>query len=684
MSHPFPYSRLPYVIASGAPKGEWTPSPPVYAELDWRTDGPYSVQFGDCYFSRFGGLQESRYVFLEGSDLEKRFLGAAGVCIAELGFGTGLNFLATISLKQELRVSGKLNKSDQYTHYIAFERYPLSPKDLRRAHDTFPTLGEYASKLQRLYPPCVAGVHKLVFEQESMVLHLVFGDVREFLPLISAKIDTWFLDGFTPSKNDEMWTTQLFEQIDRLSAPQVHLATFSAARIVRDSLEKLGFTVEKLPGFATKRNMIVARRDTSAAVIDETIARKKPNNTDYDICVVGGGLAGASVAWSFARRNYKVLLLEEQEGLAQEASGNPAGVLMPYFSVKPDFQSRFYLNGFLYTLRVLQSYFPGESIFKQIGVLRLASSARLKSLVRTLDEQSPPANLAQYVNAQQASEILGLTVADDGFWHESAGMVMPRMLVDSLLKHPNISVNCGVRVDALSFVDEQWRVEGLRSDGSNQVVRSPTVVLSNAFRVGKLSQSSWVPLEPVKGQLVYLENSQLLDSQKTVLCFDGYLLPREQSSILGATYVHGAETLDIDPADERKLINKLCSTVSEIDSDNLKVCGSRAAFRTMSPDRMPIVGMLPDCSSFEKSYLDENSGKLGMQYPAAGRYPGLFVSLGHGSRGLVSCLLSAEIIAAIAEDEPLGVEQDLFRAVDPARFLVRALKRGHNLDDLVT
>lgn len=215
-------------------------------DLDWSPEGtPVSRRFGDPYFSRAGGLDEARHVFLDGNDLPARF--RDGFRIAELGFGTGLNLLATLAAWRAAGVAGVL-------HYTAFELAPLPCGAMLRALEPFVELAPDARQLAALTGP---GPHDL----DGLRLTLVIGDARQTLPRWEGLADAWYLDGFAPAKNPELWGEALLAQVAAHLAPGGTLATYTAAGHVRRALEAAGLNVTRTPGFGRKRHMTRARKD---------------------------------------------------------------------------------------------------------------------------------------------------------------------------------------------------------------------------------------------------------------------------------------------------------------------------------------------------------------------------------------------------------------------------------------
>jgi tRNA U34 5-methylaminomethyl-2-thiouridine-forming methyltransferase MnmC len=216
-----------------------------HPEIIWKNGVPIATRFDDPYFSLVGGLEESRHVFLDGNGLPGRF--CPGFQIAELGFGTGLNCLAALALWQGSGQEGELS-------YTSFELYPLDVRDLSQALAAFPEVADLATPLVRELANGATRVRL-----PGLHLELVIGDARETLPEWPKRANAWFLDGFSPAKNPELWEPELMAEVARHTAPGGTAATYSAAGTVRRGLEAAEFEVERRPGFGTKRHMTVAR-----------------------------------------------------------------------------------------------------------------------------------------------------------------------------------------------------------------------------------------------------------------------------------------------------------------------------------------------------------------------------------------------------------------------------------------
>jgi tRNA 5-methylaminomethyl-2-thiouridine biosynthesis bifunctional protein len=223
----------------------------VPAMLSFNADGlPVSQAYGDVYHAAAGAHAQARHVFLAGNGLPQRWQEREHFVVLETGFGLGLNFLATwLAWRDDARRCPRV-------HFVSLEKHPFCAADLARAHAAWPELASLAAELRRCWPPLAAGTHTLAFDGGGVQLTLHFGDARQTLPDLELAVDAFYLDGFSPAKNPELWSPELCQALARLAAPRATLATWSVAGSVRRALSAAGFTVCRRPGFAGKRQML--------------------------------------------------------------------------------------------------------------------------------------------------------------------------------------------------------------------------------------------------------------------------------------------------------------------------------------------------------------------------------------------------------------------------------------------
>ncbi len=342
-----------------------TQTPP--AKLDWSRPGtPADSRFGDIYFSTDGGLEETRAVFLQGCGLPERWQNMSVFTVAELGFGSGLNFLASWQLWTETA------QAHQRLHFISIEKYPFDQAQLRRALSAWPELEPLSAKLIEAWPGRVKGFHRLSFG--TVTLTLIHDDVEAaFEQIDGLKADAWFLDGFSPSGNPAMWSEAVMSGVAQSCAPGARLATFSVAGAVRTALQNAGFEVRKMPGFGRKRQRL------EADFPGET--RKDAPKIDRAL-IVGAGIAGRSIAKALSARQISFDIIDNRNHPA--ASGNPAALVKPRFDLQDRPESRFFLSAYLYALRA----YPQMAVLER-GVRQIPKTEKDAERFKKLATQAP-------------------------------------------------------------------------------------------------------------------------------------------------------------------------------------------------------------------------------------------------------------------------------------------------------
>ncbi|GAB3266664.1 bifunctional tRNA (5-methylaminomethyl-2-thiouridine)(34)-methyltransferase MnmD/FAD-dependent 5-carboxymethylaminomethyl-2-thiouridine(34) oxidoreductase MnmC [Chitinimonas naiadis] len=618
------------------------------AELAFTDDGtPYSAAFDDIYHSQAGGFAQSREVFLAGNGLPGRWQGRRQFAICETGFGMGLNFLATWhAWRHDPHRAERL-------HFISCELHPFTQSDLGRLYQQFlattPELAALGEQLLSQWPALVPGLHRIELEAGQLVLTLLLGDALSLLTRLSARIDAFFLDGFSPRKNPELWQIPLYKQFTRLANEGATLATYTAVGEVRRGLESAGFTVARKAGFGYKRHMLAGSFRGKRADL-------APAQERHAI-VIGAGLAGSAICERLAQRGWRISLLEQGAASAQGASGNLAGAYRPVVSLDDNLQARIARAGFLYGQRWLDKL-PAPSLHR-VGALQLARTpaedARFQQIA--LQQGWPPDYLA-YVDQTQASELAGQPVAGAGLWFPSAGWIRPRDLVNKLLQKAGkaITASFGTEIARLEWRHDRWLA--LDQQGS-VLAEAPTVILANAADADR-----FVPdLILGRDQRLVSHLPPLAAPQiKTVVCRGGYLTPgSDEAACLGSSPSPDGESSSQAQAANLQLLSQMLpGHESRFDAEQL---AGRRCSRPGTPDRLPIVGPIADAEAF----LSKHAGSLHL----APRRQGLYALTGFGARGLVWSGLMAELLACQIEGEPLPLERDLVLALDPARFLAR-------------
>jgi tRNA 5-methylaminomethyl-2-thiouridine biosynthesis bifunctional protein len=584
----------------------------IPATLRFHEGTPYSEAFGDVYHNANGGIEKKRHVFLAGNALPQRWAQRERFVIVETGFGLGLNFLVTLQAWR--RDPARCRR----LHFVSLEKHPFTLADLQIAHTSYPAVRDEAAELHARWPMLVPGAHRLEFDQGKVVLTLFFADIKAARDL-RLVADAFYLDGFAPAKNPDMWSPQLMRSLSRLAAPGATAATWSVASSLRSALEATGFAVEKRKGFGEKREMLVATNVRPAS--------KAPSALKRQAVVVGAGVAGAAVCERLCARGWEVELYERHAQPAQEASGNHAGTFHPIVTPDDSVFARLTRLGFLHSLgrwKALQ-----DLRWDPCGVLQLARDEKEDASQRaSIAALGLPPGYAQYVTREEASQHAGVPVAASGVWFPEGGWIQPRTLVEAQL------AACGGRLR--TFFGKTLA----------SLPDVPAVILANSFDAPKLHDVPHLRMRRVRGQVSHV-SADAIDAPHVVLLRGGMVLPPVGGiCVVGASY-------DIDDNDPVPR--------AESDEGNLERLGrilalgekppileSRVAFRAVTPDRLPVVGKLGE---------------------------GVYGAFAYGSRGLIWAALAAEIIASELEGEPLPLEGKLADALHPQRFARRTESR---------
>lgn len=613
------------------------------ANIEWQTDDtgnkvPVSGEFGDVYFSHADGLAESRHVFLDNNQLPERLANLAPqqcFTIAELGFGTGLNLLATWQLWRQLR-SIHPHLASARLHFITTEKHPIPLSDLTQILDLWaqraPELAALIEQLLASYPPLIAGCHRLNFIEDNLTLDIWLGDASDSLASLGFEsairrpyIDAWFLDGFAPSCNETLWAESIFSQMQRLSHAGTTAATYSCAGIVKRGLQSQGFVIKKVKGFGRKREMLTAVMsemssldERISALSNETLLSNYSNeSTPNHIVVIGAGVAGLMTAWTLANRGIKVTILDKNAPLSG-ASGNPRALLAPNMTPIHHVYEHLHSIGYLYSGR-LYRYFNTQTAIRKTPLI-LEQTATLDLLVKTNigTEQIAdyPNSMATTISTEAASAISGLKNKDltDNLYLPQAGLVNPQALKTVILVHPNITYQ-QLSITAIKENTDGVTVTGNKIDKNSShaasTITADHVVICAAYESHQLDKRI-VQCRTIRGQLSWFNPTveQLAKLPKIPLKYSGYcasfigqggdatlnaISENQPQFLLGASFVDGDAHIDIRSEENQQNYDKLIEDFPELSSvlpNDISTWQARAGIRTQTMDYHPLVGLL--------------------------------------------------------------------------------------------
>lgn len=664
------------------------------AVIDWQADGsPYSPLFDDIYFSRAGGLSETEHVFLEANHLPQRWQerdqpNTPPFLLYELGFGTGLNFLACWRLFQQTGCQ------HLRLHYVSCEKHPLTLADLTRALQQWPELAEWRDQLLAQYHDHTAGCHRLVFGQ--VTLDLYFGDALAQLASHPATqpADCWFLDGFTPPHNPELWQDELLALIARRAGPGTTISSYSVTGRVVRALKGYGFQVEKPPGFGHKRQMLKATMPLSDGVEGNTekpiddhgddaaysacSTEKQCLNNRPEIVIIGAGLAGATTAAALADRGYAVTVIDSAEEVASGASGNPAAVVQLRLNRQADALWQFHLHCFLYAQRyytLLDNLSQQQIQWSPCGVLTLNSAyAKTRRHFEPGEFSHYPDSTLTELSQAECLARTGLDLGEAGLYLPTGGTINPKATTRYCLDKPGITIKLGETVSALRRDHQRWQ---LCNSDNETIIAADIVILANSFGIQQFDVSERFPVTPLRGQISLIPATTTSQALEPVICSERYLTPaRAGFHCVGASYVKGASDDAISAQEHRENRDKLGITATALQLPDATPTQGRASFRGSSGDYLPLTGGIPDPLTPQRQY----GGSRHMPShqptePSISRLPGLYMNAGHGSHGSVSCPLLAEHLAALITGEPSPLSEEMAAIVDPWRFDQREQKR---------
>jgi len=578
--------------------------------------------FHDSYFSRDDGLEETRIVFLKGCGLPEAWQSQSHFTLGELGFGTGLNVLATWDLWRKTRQPG------QILHFITTEAFLMAADHAAKAHAHWPELADLSARLLARWPVRAFGNQRIWFEDDGFCLTILIGPALRSLQAMDFQASAWFLDGFAPMRNPDMWSQELLQEVARLCAPGAKLATYSVAGAVRRGLEACGFNVSRQPGFGSKRQRLEAVWPGK---------RESPPAKPTSVLVIGGGIAGAAAGFAFARRGVRVELLDSDPCGQSKASRNPAALVMPRLDRGDTREARFFRAAYLCATSLYASL--DQEIFAQTQVQELPGDDRDRMRLDDLG-QNPPL----------PSELLS-RIDKGGLLHRTGGLVYPDLLLPCLsqnaTRHP-------VTAAALRYQFGQW--QALNETGE-VLAEAEVCVVASGTQLDRLVELD-TELEGRVGQISLAQIDGALP--ETAVAGGPYAAAFHSQLLFGATFdpwdLSRTDKPDVLESGHRQNLDALSSIAPELSARiNLATAFGRSSVRVAAKDRLPIAGAASLKASEEG--------------------PRFFVLGALGSRGFTTAHWLAEHIASLACGEPSPLERDVSAAVSPKRFTHRRQRR---------
>lgn len=566
-----------------------------------------SRRFDDIYFSTDGGLAETQAVFLAGCDLPARWRDRQHFTVAELGFGSGLNMLATIDAWRRTRTTGAR------LHLFSVERFPLGREQAATALTAFPELADLVPALLAQWPQGGRGMHRIEWPELGATLDLAILDVIPAIDGWNGRADAWFLDGFAPARNPEMWTDSVLQSVAAHCAPGARLATYTVAGHVRRGLEAAGFTVQRQPGFGRKRQRLEACFPGKAPGM-----QARPS-----VAIIGAGISGASLALAFRDQNISPMVF----AAGPMASDNPGALLSPRLDAGEGLPAMLHAQCFRRATDRISRTVP-EAIIQR-GAVRLQAGprdpGRFETFVRSeLFDQGSLAPLC----ASEAANRLEEEQAPPGIFLSDAIAIDPQTVRAAWLG----ADPCPKSIDQIVRNDQQgWH---LYSNGE-LVARADIVCIAAGPGTSALAR---IPLRFIRGQA----SSAALPFVGAPTTWGHYCIPTREGVLFGATHDRDDATANIREDDHARNLRALAvmrpSLAQQLQTMPL---AGHAGTRVAPRDTQPVAGRL---------------------------FNGLHVLSGLGGRGFALAPLLAEHIVAEALNIPSPLPAPLARLVDPKRL----------------
>ena len=587
--------------------------------IEWQDDGqPRSRRFGDVYFSAQDGLAEARAVFLQGCGLPGAWAGRRRFVVGELGFGTGLNIAALLDLWRETRPPGGM------LSILSVEAFPVSADEAMRALAHWPELSDISRCLIAGWPGRARGRHRVDLAEFNAILDVAVMDVHDALSGWTGRADAWFLDGFSPSMNPQMWTDEVLGLVAARSAPGARAATYTVAGQVKRGLASAGFAVQKHPGFGLKRERLEARLPGLA-----------PDPATPRVAIIGAGIAGAAAARAVRARGGEALVIDASR-VGAGASGNPAALVTPRLDAGLGEAALLFAEAFRRAIR-LYGEVPDATLSR--GALQLAADDRdVERYSRIAGSDIFEPTSLSLMSAAEAG--LRLNEPAPISLDQPEALVVDPAPILAAWAGPVLEAS----VSALLAEGSGWRL--LDGDGG-EIARVDIVILAAAL--GSMRLADGLPLSPVRGQASWTRDGTV----GPAAAFGGYVVPTRDGILFGSTHDRDDTGDDLRPRDHDRnlatLAKALPGLAGQIATASIE---GRASVRAVSQDMMPL------------------AGPTGLS--------GVYVLGGFGSRGFSLAPLLAEHVAALVMGAPSPISAEAAALVSPERFVWRAARRGRS------
>ena len=554
--------------------------------------GVYSRWYDDIYFDKTDGVKEKEHVYLNANDLANRIKLSDKLCIAELGFGTGLNFILTWRLWKKNR------KPNSSLTYISFEKAPLSKKEMTRVYKKFKELNDFSDQLIQKLTDNYKTNRTIYFKLENINLILIYDDFS-LLTNFDFKADIWFLDGFAPSKNPEVWDNSYYKNIYNRTNLKGSLSTFTSSGLVRRGLALAGFSVTKVSGFGQKREMLKAIK------IEPDIKLKvnlNYENTIGPVAIIGAGISGASLAYAFRKRNIECYIVEKSSNVASGASGNKLALQMPKMTADNSPYGLMSLEAFTFSRNLAKEL---KAAPRSDGLILLPSRDREIIKFKKLLESGWPNDLIQsYTDKINCFNI------DNYIYMRSSGIVDNIKFIKRLIDGVKIFFNFNV-----TKIKSTKNNSKIIHNEQGNVLNAQTVIWANGYNITDICDK--IPIEPVSGQVTFLKSNPQTSKLKLNFSYGQFFSQSYKGFHQIGSSFNRNTNVNFNQIDQNKNLSFIPEFLKQrIINSNVDLNEYRVSVRSSTKDRMPFFCNLNEIkqNKYENEYVLGGMGAWGFVY----------------------------------------------------------------------
>ena len=554
--------------------------------------GVYSRWYDDIYFDKTDGVKEKEHVYLNANDLANRIKLSDKLCIAELGFGTGLNFILTWRLWKKNR------KPNSSLTYISFEKAPLSKREMTRVHKKFKELNDFSDQLIQKLTDNYKTNRTIYFKLENINLILIYDDFS-LLTNFDFKADIWFLDGFAPSKNPEVWDNSYYKNIYNRTNLKGSLSTFTSSGLVRRGLAQAGFNVTKVSGFGQKREMLKAVKIESDIKLKVNLNYE---NTIGPVAIIGAGISGASLAYAFRKRNIECYIVEKSSNVASGASGNKLALQMPKMTADNSPYGLMSLEAFTFSRNLAKEL---KAAPRSDGLILLPSRDREIIKFKKLLESGWPNNLIQ-----RYTDKINCFNIDNYIYMRSSGIVDNIKFIKRLIDGVKIFFNFNV-----TKIKSTKNNSKIIHNEQGNVLNAQTVIWANGYNITDICDK--IPIEPVSGQVTFLKSNPQTSKLKLNFSYGQFFSQSFKGYHQIGSSFNRNTNVNFNQIDQNQNLSFIPEFLKQrIINSNVDLNEYRVSVRSSTKDRMPFFCNLNEIkqNKYENEYVLGGMGAWGFVY----------------------------------------------------------------------